>query len=104
MLWCVHAEQISTWVPEGQKGGSIAPACNDPTGAEDIKKQGKKKMGKGKKRGPRAQIPWESVHAETKDRLHLAFRKDRSLLLILFQAGRHILCARVDKCGVIAEW
>jgi hypothetical protein len=97
----VHAEKISTWVPKGQKGGSIAPACNDPTGAEDIKKHIKKQ---GKKRGPKVTIPWESVHAETKDRLHLAYRKDRSLLLILFQAGRHILCARVDKCGVIAEW
>jgi hypothetical protein len=85
--------------PHGpQRGGSITPAYNDPTGAEDdIQKQ-------GKRRGPKVTHPWEGVHAETGNRLHLAYREDRQLLLVLFESGRHILCARVDRCGAIAEW
>ena len=47
----------------------------------------------------KATHPWEGQHSETQARLHLAVRKDRNPLLVLYEGGKQILCCRIDKCG-----
>ena len=51
----------------------------------------------------RKAYPWSGVHAPTGDRLHLAERADRKKILALCQEGKQILCATVERSGVIAQ-
>ena len=50
----------------------------------------------------RGQYPWQGVHTNSQNKLHLQVRKDRNPLMVLFENGKHILCCRIDRCGAIA--
>jgi hypothetical protein len=76
----------------GRGWGGDIPACSGPTGDE------------GSQRRRSKQHPWEGVHQASGDRLHLARRQDREPIVVLFQGGKHILCAQVNACGVAADW
>jgi len=90
---CVCSAGSRNNVHLGAKGrgkGYNTSTCNDPTGAK----------GSRKKRQPPA---WTGIHKPSGEKLKLVIRQDRHQLMVLLQEGRHLLCNRIDTCGVIAD-
>ena len=77
---------------QGEKGSKeISLAWPQEPAAEEL--------GKGKK-----QVPlWEGSHAESGNRLHIGTKKDRHLLMVLYEDGKHSLCNRIDVCGATPD-
>ena len=51
----------------------------------------------------RGEYLWQDIVKDTGAKLHVQMRKDRSPLLVLFENSKHILCARIDRCGATAS-
>ena len=46
---------------------------------------------------------WQSTHKATGKRLHLSTRKDRHMLMVLYEGGKYLTSQRIDVCGAMAD-
>ena len=46
---------------------------------------------------------WQSTHKATGKRLHLSTRKDRHMLMVLYEDGKYLTSQRIDVCGAMAD-